>query len=100
MNLLDDTSNPEATLNNDFRNFIVRYSKAYNGDYDGAQTSSGKWYCVSSLLYLIILIDYIQESLTIPKGPSFQRLIQLFSDSDDDIRYYRSNCYYYNFQEW
>ena len=43
MNLLDDTSNPETTLNNDFRNFIVRYSKAYNGDYHGTQTSSGKW---------------------------------------------------------
>ena len=39
------------------------------------------------LTLLIIWIDYIQESLTIPKGPSFQRLIQLFSDSDNDIRY-------------
>ena len=38
-----DTSNRETTLNNDFRNFIERYSKAYNGDYDGAQTSFGKW---------------------------------------------------------
>ena len=57
---------------------------------------------VSLHLHLTLWIDYIQESLTIPKGPNFQRLIQLFSDSDDDIRYYRSNCYnnyYYNFQK-
>ena len=28
----------------------------------------------------------IQESLIIPKGPSFEKLIELFTDDDEDIQ--------------
>ncbi|XP_019860442.1 PREDICTED: uncharacterized protein LOC109588766 [Amphimedon queenslandica] len=54
---------PEVTLNQELQTYLVKYSKAYN------ESSSE-----------------VQESLFIPNDPSFIKLINLFSDSDEDIR--------------
>jgi inositol 1,4,5-triphosphate receptor type 1 len=65
-NLMVDTSNPETSLNKDFQDYVARFSAVYNNDEQNAAFSD--------------------NSLTIPKGPSFKKLIQLFTDSNDDIK--------------
>uniref|UniRef100_A0A1X7V711 Ion transport domain-containing protein n=1 Tax=Amphimedon queenslandica TaxID=400682 RepID=A0A1X7V711_AMPQE len=56
-------SNPEVALNQDLQAYLVKYSNAYN-------ESSNE----------------VQKSLVIPNDPSFVKLIDLFSDNDENLR--------------
>jgi hypothetical protein len=61
----------ENDANINFQMYIKRYLQAYSKSHDNSKSQDA---------------EYICKSIAFPSGPSFNKLIQLFSDSDEDLR--------------